>query len=1157
MIKPYLPLFTVLTSFSLLLSSPSSPASVLDDFNDNVKTDWQDFTFLPNNIGVPVEANQQFTISLPPIQPIFSGSRKTSQEFELRNGRTVEFRVDLVDGNGPDAFAVLAFIPTANPLSSLAGYGFAKSTTDILLTKGIGKYFYNENAPVKNNNVTLVLTLSAKDGTVTIHGQVLDKDNANAVIWEQTAVDTPGEDVLSDGTDSPAAPYLTRGHFSLLCYEDYSASNPQAVYQVIYDNAETCVLDDTIVDDFDDNTKTGWSDFTFLPNNIGVPVEANQQFTFSLPPIQPLFSGSRKTTRVFDLRECGHLQFRVDLVDGNGPDAFAVLAMIPEANPLSSLAGYGLAKSTTDILLTKGIGKYFYNENVQPPVKNNNVILVLDLTITNTDSVVIKGQVLDKDNNNAVIWQQVVIDTPGEDVLADGTDSPAAPYYGGQFTLFLYEDYSASNPQAVYQVIYDNAAVLAPALAANQPPQISDVTPNESANFLPANTTITFHAADDNPLVNTGISIRLNGTLYTTANGLVVTGTGNSRDVSLGGLAADQDYTAELQVVDSNNATNKALLHFDTFNPENITIEVEDYNYGVNGAGGGFYDNPIPAPEGSGPGFGSYNNQAGIPDVDFHDTRTSPNGQDTRYRTSDPVRMRHTLDIARQKYIDAGGAAQNVYDYDVVDIAAGEWLNYTRFVPSGSYHVYLRQSIVNLAQSESVLERVTNDPSLPLQETVPLGSFLGRLSGFQFRNVPLTDALGNLVIVRLADIMTFRLSQTSQPGDGLIAQNYLIFVSTADPGLQRCHVTSVTPADGSSPTTVTPVLSATIQNLDTSVDESSIVLQLNGQTVAATVASTANGATTSFDIAPLPAPGVLNHARVIFADNLHVSQTNDWSFTLQYHGLNPANKLTGAGGDRGLLVRMVQSPPGTATDNSLARAEGQLAIPPAYPIVMDTNTVLDVINMNKIQGASAGVFPNDSLVPGLYDSGGVSLGNGVDDFTVETVAYLDLAAGVYTFGAITDDGYKCSSGATLHDTSTAGNLGFHNGGPANETFDFVVREAGLYPFRFLWYERGGSGYGEWFSVNRSTGDRTLINDPSSQNSIKAYVAVTQVTLQSSLEVTGPFTDDASAVLDLAQSKFTLPASGERRFYRVKAPTPQKIDIQVSGGNVTIHFAPAP
>jgi hypothetical protein len=709
-------------------------------------------------------------------------------------------------------------------------------------------------------------------------------------------------------------------------------------------------------------------------------------------------------------------------------------------------------------------------------------------------------------------------------------------------------------------VIYDNATALAPALAANQPPQISDITPAETANFLPASTTITFHATDDNPLVNTGISIRLNGTVYTTANGLVVTGTGNSRDVSLGGLAADQDYTAELQVVDGNNATNKALLHFDTFNPENITIEVEDYNFNINGSGGGFYDSPEPIAEGSGPQFGSFSYQTGVADTDYHDTRTSPNGTNTRYRPNDPVRMQHTLDIARQKYITAGGPGANIFDYDVVDIAAGEWLNYTRFIPSDSYHVYLRQSIVNLAQAESILERVTNDPSLPGQETVPLGSFLGRLSGFQYRNVPLTDALGNLVIVRLADNMTFRLTQnTTQPSDGFIAQNYLIFVPTADPGLQRCHVTSVTPADGSSPTTVTPVLSATIQNLDTSVDESSIVLQLNGQTVAATVTSTANGATASFDISPLPPAGVLNHARVIFADNLHVSQTNDWSFTLQFHDLNPANKLAGSPGDRGLLVRMVQSPPGTATDNSLTRAEGQLAIPPAYPIVMDTNTILDVINMNKVQGATAGVFPNDSLVPGLYDSDGVSLGHGVDDFTVETVAYLDLAAGIYTFGAITDDGYKCSSGTQLHDTSTAGNLGFHNGGPANETFDFVVREAGLYPFRFLWYERGGSGYGEWFSVDRTTGAQTLINDPSSAGAIKAYVSAAHAptTLQSAPEVTGPYEDDATAVLDSAQSKFTLLASGERRFYRLKAATPQKIDIQVSGGNVTIHFAPAP
>src|SRR5262249_16730409 len=158
-------------------------------------------------------------------------------------------------------------------------------------------YFYNQNVSpaVKNNNVTLVLTLSAKDGTVTLHGQVLDKDNGNAVIWEQTAVDTPDADVLADGSDSPAAPYLTRGHFALYCYEDFDRNAPQAEYRVVFDNAETCVLDDVVLDDFDDNVKTDWNDFTFIPG-FGLPVEADQQFTFTLPPAgQAIFTGTRKT----------------------------------------------------------------------------------------------------------------------------------------------------------------------------------------------------------------------------------------------------------------------------------------------------------------------------------------------------------------------------------------------------------------------------------------------------------------------------------------------------------------------------------------------------------------------------------------------------------------------------------------------------------------------------------------------------------------------------------------------------------------------------------------------------------------------------------------------------------------------------------------------
>ena len=123
----------------------TTPAAIVDDFNDNTKTDWQDFTAVPG-LGVPVETGGQFKFVMPAVgQSIFSATRKTSAEYELKNGRTIEFKVDLVTGLGKDSFAILAFIPTVNSLGTLSGYGLAKSTTDILLTKGIGKYFYAAN----------------------------------------------------------------------------------------------------------------------------------------------------------------------------------------------------------------------------------------------------------------------------------------------------------------------------------------------------------------------------------------------------------------------------------------------------------------------------------------------------------------------------------------------------------------------------------------------------------------------------------------------------------------------------------------------------------------------------------------------------------------------------------------------------------------------------------------------------------------------------------------------------------------------------------------------------------------------------------------------------------------------------------------------------
>ncbi|MFM7555031.1 MAG: hypothetical protein ACKPAH_07005, partial [Verrucomicrobiota bacterium] len=116
----------VLTALSLSLLVLR--AKVLDDFDDNAKTGWTDFTFTPG-FGLPSESGGRFRFTQPPAgQAIFSASQKTSERFELKEGRSIEFRVDVVQGGAKDSFAVLAFIPTANSAGTLGGYGLAKST---------------------------------------------------------------------------------------------------------------------------------------------------------------------------------------------------------------------------------------------------------------------------------------------------------------------------------------------------------------------------------------------------------------------------------------------------------------------------------------------------------------------------------------------------------------------------------------------------------------------------------------------------------------------------------------------------------------------------------------------------------------------------------------------------------------------------------------------------------------------------------------------------------------------------------------------------------------------------------------------------------------------------------------------------------------------
>ncbi len=1127
----------------------STQARVLDDFDDNTKTGWEDFTFQAG-FGIPSEQSGQFRFTQPPAgQAIFSASQKKSEVFDLREGRTIEYRIDVEETGGKDSFAVLAFIPTGNSPGTLAGYGFAKSTTDVLITKGINRYFVADSWPAegKNDRITLSLTLAARGGNVEVTARVLDKDAGNAVVWERTVIDTPSADVLADGDDEPAAPFVTGGYFTLYCYQDFDAGAPENPYKVFYDNAEVFVTDSSVVDNFDDNTKTDWEDFTFLAG-FGIPSEQAGQFRFTQPPAgQAIFSASQKKSRVFDLVDGERLEFAVDVEETGGKDSFAVLAFIPTGNSPGTLAGYGFAKSTTDVLITKGINRYFVADGWPAEGKNERITMVLTLTARG-GGVEIRARVLDRDADNAVVWERTVFDTTAADVMADGDDEPAAPFLtGGYFTLYCYQDFDAGAPENPYKVFYDNAVVAAPPAGDNAAPILGDILPAQGANFLAASTRVSFRATDDKDLPASGLAIVLNGTRHDAGSGLTVTGTGNALTASLGGLEANRDYTAQLIAVDSDGAGVTNIVYFDTFLTGNVVIESEDYNF----LGGSFIDNPVPTTEG-GFAFNAYAYQAGTSAVDFSDTRTAPNFVNTPWRPDDPIRMQRTLDIRRAKYDAAGGAGNvnQVFDYDVGDIVAGEWLNYTRTFPPGTYEVYLRQSIANMENADSVLEEVTSDRTVENQTVRLLGTFLGRKSGFEYRNTPLTDGAGvNRTVLTLSGVTTLRVRQiTSNAADGSRYQNYLVFVPVAPSGPQRATVTAISPAPNSATQTARPEITVTIENRDTSVKPETIRLTVNGTEVTPTVTPTATGATVAYPLAVLPPSGQSNTARLVFRDSEDQEVSSQWSFVINYRTVRAEDRIPGTGSEAGLRVRVVQASFDVQPlANDLQRAEDQLAPNSAIAKAYDTTVVAPVINYSQEApiGGTSGFFADDTAIPGQSDE------FGTDDWAMEILTYLDLPAGVVRFGVNCDDGYKIASAP--NPTPTSANLAFRNGAPANETFDVVVPVAGLYRFRMVWYERGGGAHVEWFTVDPSTGDRTLINAP---GGIRAYTTVTapSVGLSGAATLSGPFQPEAGVQVDTGARTLTVTRSGDVRFYQVTGAAGVRASrIEVTGDQVVVHY----
>ena len=287
-------------------------------------------------------------------------------------------------------------------------------------------------------------------------------------------------------------------------------------------------------------------------------------------------------------------------------------------------------------------------------------------------------------------------------------------------------------------VWFDNVSLTAPLVY----PSIDNLYPDGSTLFQQANA-LSFTADSTVANINSsGIVVTVNG--VDVSSSLAITGSAMSKAVTYSGITSNQTYAATIQVTDAGGLSVSKTISFDTFSSKYYTWEAEDWDFD----GGQFIDNP------------QTNAYAGlttaIPGEDYDEFSTGTNSATWAYRPwVDPTipvpQTEVTPDVKRAQYASAS-------DYDVGWFDSGEWLNYTRTYPTGLYNVYARIASPGIATLN--LAEVTSGLDSTNQVTESLGNFslTSGLGWSSYSWVPLTDASGSIVKLKLGGVATLRLT---------------------------------------------------------------------------------------------------------------------------------------------------------------------------------------------------------------------------------------------------------------------------------------------------------------------------------------------------------------------------------------------------------------
>lgn len=243
-------------------------------------------------------------------------------------------------------------------------------------------------------------------------------------------------------------------------------------------------------------------------------------------------------------------------------------------------------------------------------------------------------------------------------------------------------------------------------------PSISNVYPNGTNMFQPS-ATLSFAVTSGSGVTNITVDLTstnlYSGTVLrahrTSANGLTIAGSNVSTP-----LSANTLYGATITAYDA-SGNSSVSVGFDTINPS-YTWEAEDWDYTANGVSGLFIDNPQ---------VNAYANLA----TSSSDANNN-NGQGS-YRPYNPgLATEGTGDQPmRLAYIGTTNT-----DFDVGWTDGGDWGNYTRHYPAGTYNMFVRAAGGNGPQTESAdISVASGSASISSAASSPTNTLLKAAAG--------------------------------------------------------------------------------------------------------------------------------------------------------------------------------------------------------------------------------------------------------------------------------------------------------------------------------------------------------------------------------------------------------------------------------------------